>query len=140
MKHKTSITLILLGMFLITQFVGIFVINAYAPSYNNIVNPKTGVSEMVRGDINLPFGLQASQDDAASGFISILFSFILAIVLIFILMKYKWKIVIRFWFFFVIVLALGVTINAFLRYTSLTNVSIISLARSEEHTSELPSH
>ncbi len=128
MKHKTSITLILLGMFLLTQFIGVFVINAYAPSYSNAVNPKTGLSEIVRGNTSLPFGLQTSQNEDTPNFISILFSFILAFALIFILMEYKWKMVIRLWFFFVVTLALGITINAFLKYTNFAHISLIALA------------
>lgn len=128
MKHKTSITLILLGMFLVTQFIGVFVINAYAPGYVEIVHPETGETEIIRGEADLPFGLQTPQDEPTPNFLSIVFAFALAFAIIFILMKYKWKMVIRLWFFFVVTLALGIAINAFLKYTSLTNVSIIALA------------
>ncbi|MDH3353502.1 MAG: presenilin family intramembrane aspartyl protease, partial [Nanoarchaeota archaeon] len=50
-----------------------------------------------------------------------------AFAIIFILMKYKWKMIIRLWFLFVITLALGIAINAFLKYTSFANISIIAI-------------
>ena len=127
-KHRLSITLILLSMFVITQFIGIFVINAYAPTSQEIINPATGESEIVLTEGGLPFGLQAPQDEPTPNFLSIVFAFALAFALIFILMKYRWKVVIRLWFFFVVTLALGITINAFLKYTTLINISIIALA------------
>ena len=102
MKHKLSITLTLLGMFLLTQLIGMFVVNAYAPSSQTIINPATGESETILTEESLPFGLQTPHDEPTPSFISIIFSFMLAFALIFILMKYKWKIVIRLWFFFVI--------------------------------------
>ena len=124
MKHKLSITLILLSMFLVTQFIGLFVVNAYTPQ--TVINPATGESTQVPGN-ELPFGLQTPEDEPTPNFLSIVFSFVLAFAIIFLLMKYKWKTVIRLWFFFVVTLALGIAINAFLKYTTLANISIIAL-------------
>ncbi len=128
MKHKISITLILLSMFVVTQFIGVFVINAYAPTSQVVINPATGESEIILTEGSLPFGLQAPQDEPTPGFLSIVFAFALAFALIFILMKYKWKMIIRLWFFFVVTLSLGIAINAFLKYTTLTSISVIALA------------
>jgi len=125
MKHKLSITLILLGMFLATQLIGLFVINIYTPQ--TIINPATGESGIAPGN-ELPFGLETPKGEVTTNFLSIVFSFALAFAIIFILIKYKWKLVIRLWFLFVIILALGISINAFLKYTSLSNISIIALA------------
>ena len=128
MKHKATITTILLAMFLVTQFIGLFVVNAYAPISQTIINPETGEQEIFMTEGSLPFGLQTPSDDPTPNFLSIIFAFALAFALIFILMKYKWKLIIRIWFFFVIALALGISINAILKYTSFTNISIIALA------------
>ena len=128
MKNKPTITLILLSMFLVTQFIGLFVVNAYAPISQTIINPETGEQEIFTTEGSLPFGLQTPADEPTPNFLSIVFAFALAFALIFILMKYKWKLVIRLWFFFVITLALGISINAILKYTSLMNISIIALA------------
>ncbi|MEA3248094.1 MAG: presenilin family intramembrane aspartyl protease [Nanoarchaeota archaeon] len=125
MKHKLSITLILLGMFLVTQFIGLFVVNTYAPQI--ILDPATGETTIAQGN-ELPFGLETPEDEPTPNFLSLIFSFALAFAIIFTLMKYKWKMVIRLWFFVVVTLALGIALNAFLKYTTLTNVSIIALA------------
>jgi len=111
MKHKFSITLILLTMFLATQFIGLFVVDAYSPS--STIDPTTG--EIILAQNDLPFGLQSPEDEPTPTFLSIIFSFALAFALIFVLMKYKWKMIIRIWFFFVITLALAISINAILK-------------------------
>ncbi|MBS3086983.1 hypothetical protein J4226_00125 [Candidatus Pacearchaeota archaeon] len=122
MKHKLSVTLILLGMFLLTQFIGLFVINAYTPT----INETTGQIDNLSNP--LPFGLQTPEDEPTPTFLSLILSFALAFALIFTLMKYKWKMVIRLWFFLVITLALALSINAILKYSTLTNISLIALA------------
>jgi len=119
MKHKISVTIILLSMFLLIQFIGLFVITAYTPS------PTTNETS---NQNPLPYGLETPDTEETPTFISIVFSFALAFALIFILMKYKWKLVIRAWFFFVITLALAITINSILKYSALTNASLIALA------------
>ena len=128
MKHKLTITLLLISMFLVTQFIGLFVVNAYAPQSLTLINPETGESEIFLTEGSLPFGLQTSQDEPTPNLLSIIFAFALAFALIFILIKYKWKLVIRLWFFFVVALALGISLNAFLKYSPLTNATIIALA------------
>jgi len=127
-KHKITITLLLISMFLITQFIGLFVVNAYAPTSQEIYNPSTGETEIFLSEGSLPFGLQSPQDEPTPSFLSIIFAFALAFALIFILMKYKWRIVIRLWFFLVVALALGISINAILKYTPLMNIAIVAIA------------
>jgi len=126
MKHKTSITIIILSMFLITQFIGLLVIHAYSPISQTIVNPQTGETEKLSIPQELPFGFSADEE-AKPGLFSIIFSFIIAITLISILIRYKWKSAIRIWFFAVTVIALAITLNALLKI-SFTNSSLISLA------------
>ena len=105
-KHKFNIAFILLGMFLLTQFIGLWVVNEYT---NN----------------DLPFGMEVDEE-ASPGIISIILSFAVAVALILILMKYQWKFVIRIWFFVVITLALSLSLNAILKY-SLQNAALIAV-------------
>ena len=121
MKHKLSITLLLLSMFLVTQFIGLFVVNAYTPQ--TIKDPATG-EIILNSESQLPFGIETPE----TNFLAIVFYFILAFAIVAILMKYKWRLVIKLWFLLVITLALGITLNAFLKYSTLTNISIIALA------------
>jgi presenilin-like A22 family membrane protease len=124
MKHKLSITLILLSIFLVTQFIGLFVINAYTPI--TIFDQETG--EISRSPANdLPFGLETPEEDQPTIY-NLIFAFAIAFAIIFALMKYKWKTIIRLWFFVVTILALGIALNAFLKYTPLAHISLIAVA------------
>lgn len=111
MKYKIQLTLTILAIFLLIQFIGLAVINAYT-------------------NTQLPYGMQPSDDlNTSQGFVSIIISFALAIGLIFLLMKYKWKSVIRIWFFIVITLALSISINALLKnYFSFSTIMALIIA------------
>ncbi len=101
MKHKTSITILILTMFLLTQFIGLFIINSY---YEHTLNPE------------LPYNLQTTAETENSfNLVSIIFSFILAIALLLIITKYKWRFIIKTWFFIVVVLAIGISLTAILK-------------------------
>ena len=93
-------------MFLVTQFIGLYVINAYTPQ----INPETGINENP-----LPFGMEPPEVEAKTGLISIAIAFVIAIALILILIKFRFKFLIRTWFFVVIALALGIVINGLLK-------------------------
>jgi presenilin-like A22 family membrane protease len=125
MKHRPIIPFLLLTIFLVTQFIGIFVVNAYSPE--KIIDPSTGEETIAPGN-QLPFGLQNQEEDPTPSFFYLIFSFALAFALIFILMKYKWKIIIKLWFLFVVTLALTISINAILQYTSIKDIQTIAIA------------
>jgi len=128
MKHKTSITIILLAMFLLTQFIGLYVVDSYSPSVKIETNPETGEEINVTyypEENQLPFNLQAPEEQEPN-LASIIISFIFAIMLILLLMKYKMVLLIRLWFFVVVIIALSVSFNSFLKM-SLVYASLISL-------------
>ena len=112
MKHKITIILILMGMFLITQFIGLYVVNHYSQEDNK-----------------LPYGMEPPEikenKDFFNIFPSIIIAFIIAIVLFFLLTKFKIEFILKLWFFAVIVLALGISINSFL--PKFQYISLISL-------------
>ncbi len=107
----------LLGMFLVTQFIGLYVVN----SYSTTVNPITG--EEIKN--NLPFNLDPPEEEPGKNFVSLIIAFIFAFFLIFILMKYQWKFIIRTWFFFVVALALGIVFYVFFR--NYANATLLTL-------------
>ncbi|MFA4960889.1 MAG: presenilin family intramembrane aspartyl protease [Candidatus Pacearchaeota archaeon] len=125
MKHKISITVLLLGMFLATQFIGLFIVGSYLPETQTIVNPATGETEEIVLEKPLPYNLGGTTEDAPN-FISIVFSFVIAFFLIFLLMKYKWKFIIRVWFFIVVTIALLISLNAILN-NFIVSAALISL-------------
>lgn len=120
MKHKLSITLLLLAMFLVTQFIGLYVVNQY--NTRTEIDPSTGKNITIN---ELPFGLQTPEDEKP-GLLYIISAFALAFILIFLLMKYQWKTVIRIWFLFVISIALGITIHSLIKNV-FASASLIAL-------------
>jgi len=100
MKHNVKITIILITMFVITQLIGLFVINFYNQEGNN-----------------LPYGMEPPEDiNPQTSIISILFAFVLAITLFFILTRINAEKFIRLWFFAVTAIAIGLSINAFILF------------------------
>lgn len=96
MKHKLSITLIILGLFLITQFVGLFLINTKeVPPYLNT---------------------SSQQKTPLNSFISILIAFVLSLSIFFFLIQYKWRFFIKLWFSLLIFLCLSIFFYVLLRY------------------------
>ena len=107
MKHTLKITIVILAMFLLTQFIGLYVINHYSVQGNP-----------------LPYGMdnQVEESTGLSYLPSIVIAFIFAILIFIILTKFNFSFVMRIWFFIVIMLALGITITSFLpneKYVSL---------------------
>ena len=130
MKHNFKITAILLLMFLVTQFIGLYVINQYSLQTITKINPQTGLQENIT--INpLPSIFQTqeakTQQDFFSFFIQLLISFVIAVTLVLILIRYKFKFLMRGWFFAVVSLALGIAFYAVLK-NYLSSAWLVSLA------------
>src|SRR3989344_5012054 len=105
MKHNLKITLILFGMFVITQFIGLYIVNYYSP-----VKIIDGQVQNVSAP-SLPYGMQPPDVETEKDFWSlylpsIIFAFLVAILLLFFLMRFKSEFILRLWFFIVVVLAL----------------------------------
>ena len=115
MKHNKKMTIIILSLFLITQFIGLGIVNHYLQPENP-----------------LPYGMEypEMQDQTSSNnLFSIIISLIIAIFLIFMLTKFKAKIILKIWFLLVTVLALGISFTSFMpgiKYASLI-AAIIAL-------------
>jgi len=97
MKHNLKITLVLISLFLITQFIGLYVVGHYL----NDANP-------------LPLGFEQPQPETASEYssllVSLILSFIFAIAIFFILTKFKIEFILRAWFLIVTTIALSISL------------------------------
>ena len=114
MKHSIVIVSLLLGMFFITQLIGIAVINQYSPRIEQVRDEQGNLANITT--YNLPYGMDPPQDiKPASTLISIVLAIAIAVIFMLLLMKYKAEFFLRAWFFFVVVLALGITLNAFMQ-------------------------
>lgn len=96
MKHNLKITVIIMIMFILTQFIGIFVVNHYLFDKNE-----------------LPYGLEPpeieTQSDYSILFGTIIIAFIIAILLFLFLTKFKIEFFLKLWFFVVVVVALSIS-------------------------------
>jgi presenilin-like A22 family membrane protease len=110
MKHNVKIISILLGMFIITQFIGLYVVDYYSQENNE-----------------LPYGMKSPEIEQEIDFYkifpSIIIAFIIAISLLFFLTKFNINFVLKLWFFIVVAIALGISFNSFL--PAYKNISII---------------
>ena len=101
MKHNWKIIALLLVMFLVTQFIGMYVVGYYAQEGHD-----------------LPFGMETpkieKESDYYGNFIQIIFALVVAVGLLFLLNKFDMAFVLKLWFFTVIVIALGISLNSVL--------------------------
>ncbi len=126
MKHNIKITLILLAMFVITQFIGLAVIHAYSPVTKTLVNTTTGQLENITIKPSLPYGMQSPEEMrycppvtsfndlliCLKSLLPLVISFTIAVFLVLLIMKKNLKLIMRLWFFFVVIIAMAITMNA----------------------------
>lgn len=101
MKHNLKVTVVILVMFIITQFIGLYVVNHYCVQGNP-----------------LPYGMetptvQNNSDFYTSLFPSVILAFILAIILLILITKFNLGFILKLWFFVVVLIAIGIFITSF---------------------------
>lgn len=96
MKHKATITIIILSMFLLTQFIGLYVVASDSvPSFLSSTNADTS--------------------SAAFYFYQLISSFIIAILIVVLITKYKLRLVMKTWFTIVVIIAISISAAAILK-------------------------
>ncbi len=127
MKHNVKITLIILGMFIITQFIGLYVLSEDPFNIEKEVN---GTMQMVPNPalswISPPEA--QTQSDFSVFFGSIVFSFIVAISLLFFLTHFKAEFILKAWFFVVVIIALFISFVAILPTMQYATIIALVLA------------
>jgi presenilin-like A22 family membrane protease len=116
-KHNIKITAVLIAMFIITQFIGLAVINFYTPKYQQVeIN---GTIQNITTN-PLPYNM-APPEDINKNFspLYIAISMAIAVALIFLLMTIKASWFLRLWFFIVVIIALGVSFNSFFSWLNI---------------------
>jgi presenilin-like A22 family membrane protease len=102
MKHSVKITIILLALFIVTQLIGLYVVNHYINQNNE-----------------LPYGMTPpvveKETDFYTSFLpSIIIAFVIAVIVLFLLMKFKAELFLKIWFFVVVAIALGISFTSIL--------------------------
>lgn len=111
MKHTFKITLTILTLFVLTQLLGLVILNEYRPEILVFTFNGTEVNQTVH---NLPYGLEPPSQEPEYSLISLVIAFIIALGLMVAIMKSNLVIIMRIWFATVIVLALSVSVYALL--------------------------
>jgi presenilin-like A22 family membrane protease len=112
MKHNPKITIVLISMFILTQLIGLYVVNHYSP-----VRIVDGEKQNISAP-DLPFGLKSPEIEKESDYrvflYGIVFAFMIAILILFFLTKLNAEFILKLWFFVVVLVALGISINVLL--------------------------
>jgi presenilin-like A22 family membrane protease len=113
MKHALKITLILLSMFIVTQFIGLLV-NYADPLKIDAISSNGTIEQVSNPYLTWIAPPEAeTKADFTSFFTQIIIAFVLAIFILFLLMKFKLKGFLRAWFFLVVTIALFISFLAF---------------------------
>ncbi len=104
MKHNLNITLLLVALFLIAQFIGLFIIKPYTTE-----------------EKPLPYNIQRPEFEEKTAFIPIFIIIIMGTLLALLLAKFEATILWKVWFFISVVFCLSIAFSSFMN-------SIIALA------------
>src|SRR3989338_6603442 len=106
MKHSLSITLLILGIFLLAQFIGIFILYKYIDPEQSVQEGKTVFKE-------LPIGERPPVEEKTS-FIPVILAVLIGTVILLVLIKYKLAFIWKLWFLMAAVITLTVAFTAFI--------------------------
>ncbi|MFC1686237.1 presenilin family intramembrane aspartyl protease [Nanoarchaeota archaeon] len=112
MKHDSRVIGILILMFVVTQLIGLVVIDSYSEKIT-----KTYVIDGVEKNITLgeiPYDLEPPEIAPKDAFGSITIAFVIAVVLFFFLSKLRANLLIQIWFTLVVFLTVAVALNGLL--------------------------
>lgn len=110
MKHQLKITGLLLLMFVLTQLIGLIVIDAYAPKTAEVIVNGTVSNVTIAKEI--PYGMQPPEAPAEISLGSLIVSLAIAILIFFLLMKIKARSLIKIWFTIVVFLTIAIALTA----------------------------
>ncbi len=124
MKHTLKITILLVGIFFITQIIGLLITKEYI-TIKEYIDPDT---KIVMKEVNyedLPYGIERLPESTYS-FIWIIAAILIGTAIFLILIKYKvfklWKL----WFFLAVWLTLSIALAAFLPQMIAASIALIA--------------
>ncbi len=112
MKHPVKMVAILLGMFLVTQFIGLYIVNHYNDNGNML---PYGMAPIDESQVNTSCVLNTFADlFSCTQYLQLMiFAFLIAVLLLLFLIKIKAEFILRAWFFIVVVISLGIFFYSF---------------------------
>jgi presenilin-like A22 family membrane protease len=108
MKHTTSITLILVCVFFLSQVIGLAIVDQYIDHDASVQNQETSWRQ-------LPFDMERPPiENQSSSFIPLFIAILLGTGLVLLLIKFNLSFILKAWFFLVIIITLVFGFSAFL--------------------------
>ena len=108
MKHNVKITLILVTIFLISQFMGLFITNQYIAKKEISSTGNVTISWK-----QLPIGIERPQFEETTSYIFIIVGVLIGTVIALIIIKFRKIGLWRLWFFLSVAICLIISFNAF---------------------------
>jgi len=107
MKHHFRVTMLLVGIFFVSQVIGLFIINGYIDHDGLKESGEISFSE-------LPYDIERPEVDESYSFWYIVAAIFMGTILLLIIIKYKKVRIWKLWYFLSIVITLTVAFNSFL--------------------------
>ncbi len=119
MKHNLRITLILVGIFFVTQVIGLAITNQY-------INHQKLIEEGTVEFDPLPYNLERPQVEEKTSFIWIMAAILLGTAIFLVIIKFKVFRVWKLWFFLAVWLTLSIALAAFVPQTIAALIALIA--------------
>ncbi|MEM2933143.1 MAG: presenilin family intramembrane aspartyl protease [Candidatus Pacearchaeota archaeon] len=131
MKHALKITLVIILMFLISQLIGIFIINSYDSYFGKTAQQKVQEGQLVQPEVSIvketvPPEMELKKPiDILNIIVSIIIAIVIASVLFFLLSKIRITLLIKAWFSFVVFICLTLAITLLIYPILGTNLFVL---------------
>lgn len=112
MKHSWMVTLLLVGLFLLSHVVGLLILDQYATVKTEVVD---GAIEKTVSWGELPYGFERPQIQESSSFVMVLLFVAFATILVLLLMRFHLGLVWKVWFFASVWFCLLIAFGAWMR-------------------------
>ena len=117
MKHTFYISLILLGGFLIAQFLGLAILNQYIDPVQSAVTGETEFKD-------LPVG-ERPQLEEKTAYLPVIVAVLIGTVIMLFLIRFQWTWIWKLWFLFAVVFTLTISLGAFMPKLAAMIISLL---------------
>jgi len=114
MKHTLKITLIIIGIFFLSQIIGLFIVDKY------IDYTQTTPEARAAGNITwqqLPYSIERPQVEESNSYLFIIAAIVFGTIILLVLIRYKVYRLWKFWYFLSVLLCLSIAFSAFIPQT-----------------------
>ncbi len=112
MKHNWSVTILLVGLFLLAQIIGLFVISSYIDVQKTA---ETGIVEWKSLPAVGGYGLERPEAPPITSIVYILIALLIGTLLILFIIKWQKVMIWKVWFWLAVVLCLHIAFSAFMK-------------------------